>query len=87
MTNNSNTKKDNLKMNYYLCFIDVIGKIYLIKAKNKKEAFSKIWDNYIKYDNIESKKNGYAPIYRNEINIVNINSFDKELEENSFIEL
>lgn len=74
-------------MNY--CFIEVgdLSDLYLVKAKNKKEAKDIIWNKYFKDKNIEDKEDGYEPIYKNEISVTDIKEFDEELLEDGFVML
>ena len=74
-----------MKLKYYLLFVDVINEIYLIRAENKKEAKNIIWNKWFKDKNEEDKENGYSPIYKNDINVVGLDEYNRELKEDGFV--
>lgn len=74
-----------MKLKYYLLFVDVINEIYLVRAENKKEAKNIIWNKWFKDKNEEDKENGYSPIYKNDINVVGLDEYNRELKEDGFV--
>ena len=74
-----------MKLKYYLLFVDVINEIYLVRAENKKEAKNIIWNKWFKDKNEEDKENGYSPIYKNDITVVGLDEYNRELKEDGFV--
>lgn len=56
-------------MRYYVVFVDGCqwNDTFIVKANNKKEAINIVWNDYFIDDNVDSKKNGFAPTLKKEI--------------------
>lgn len=74
-------------MKYYLIEVEGDSNLYLVKANNKTEAKYIIWSRWIADKNKEDMSNGYAPTYKNEINVIALSEYDKELETDGFVML
>lgn len=72
-------------MKYYLIEVEGDSNLYLVKANNKTEAKYIIWSRWIADKNKEDIANGYTPIYKNEINVIALSEYDKELETDGFV--
>ena len=74
-------------MNYYIICVDAIQEKYLVKANTKKEAKEIIWDRWFRDKNEEDKLEGYAPVYKNEIDVYSLKEYDEILIQDGFVTL